>query len=51
MEEFNHQVQVERGVLEQECTDMLTDFFRELRVRNKAEKQMRREAQELSGDS
>jgi tRNA(adenine34) deaminase len=51
MEEFNHQVQVERGVLEQECTDMLTDFFKELRLRNKAEKQMRREAQELSGDS
>lgn len=36
MPEFNHQVQVERGVLEEECSAMLTAFFRELR-RKKAE--------------
>lgn len=45
MPEFNHQVQVERGVLARECTELLTDFFKELRVRNKIEKQLRREAQ------
>ena len=31
MPEFNHQVQVERGVLEEECSTMLSDFFRKLR--------------------
>jgi len=39
MEEFNHQVAIETGVLEKECSIMLTRFFEELRVRNKAEKQ------------
>lgn len=43
MPEFNHQVKVTRGVLEQECSDMLTDFFKELRVRNKEEKEQRKE--------
>ena len=43
MPEFNHQVQVERGVLDEECTQMLTTFFKELRVRNKIEKQLRKE--------
>ena len=42
MPEFNHQVSVTRGVLEQECSDMLKIFFSELRVRNKAEKEMRK---------
>lgn len=35
MPEFNHQVQVTRGVLEQECSDLLKTFFSKLRVRNK----------------
>lgn len=39
MEEFNHQVEIERGVLEKECSHMLTDFFKQLRVRNRAEKE------------
>lgn len=39
---FNHQVKVERGVLEQECSRMLTDFFKELRIRVKKEKEERR---------
>ena len=42
MPEFNHQVSVTRGVLEQECSDMLKIFFSELRVRNKAEKEARK---------
>ena len=37
MPEFNHQVKVTRGVLENECGSMLSDFFRELRERKKRE--------------
>ena len=35
MPEFNHQVEVERGVLGEACSTMLTDFFRELRQKKK----------------
>lgn len=35
MEQFNHQVDIEQGVLEQECSDMLSAFFRELRLKKK----------------
>ncbi len=38
MEQFNHQAEVMSGVLEQECSRMLSDFFAELRVRSKREK-------------
>ena len=38
MPEFNHQVKVERGVLQEECSNLLVQFFKELRERNKAEK-------------
>ena len=38
MPQFNHQVAVTRGVMEQECSEMLKTFFAELRIRNKAEK-------------
>lgn len=31
MKEFNHQVQVTRGVLEEECSRMMRDFFKEMR--------------------
>ena len=31
MKEFNHQTQVSRGVLEEQCSHMLTDFFKQLR--------------------
>ena len=41
MPQFNHQVEVTRGVLEQECSDMLKLFFTQLRERNKEEKQKR----------
>lgn len=46
MPEFNHQVKVTRGVLEEECSEMLKSFFKELRVRVKLEKQERRERTE-----
>ncbi|MBS6194558.1 MAG: tRNA adenosine(34) deaminase TadA [Clostridiales bacterium] len=39
MEQFNHQVEVTRGVLEEECSGMLSDFFRELREEKKRKKQ------------
>lgn len=31
MAEFNHQVEIETGVLGEECSEMLSSFFRELR--------------------
>lgn len=35
MPQFNHQVHTIRGILEEECSQMLTTFFKELRIRNK----------------
>lgn len=35
MQEFNHQVKITRGVLENECSSMLTEFFRNLRKQQK----------------
>ena len=35
MAEFNHQVEIEKGVLEEECSAMLSNFFRELRQKKK----------------
>ena len=35
MAEFNHQVDVERGVLEEECSSILTEFFSDLREQKK----------------
>ena len=35
---FNHQVEIERGVLEEECSDMLSEFFRRLREKKKQQK-------------
>ena len=42
---FNHQVKVTRGILEQQCSDMLTRFFKELRVRVKEERKARKTKQ------
>ena len=36
MTQFNHQVEIERGVLEEECSTMLSGFFRELRDKKKS---------------
>ena len=38
MEEFNHQVEIERGVLEEECSRLLSDFFLDLRKKLKVKK-------------
>lgn len=38
MKQFNHQVEMETGVLEEECSIMLSRFFQELREKKKKEK-------------
>ena len=38
MDAFNHQVEVERGILEEECSQILSGFFRELREAKKRQK-------------
>lgn len=35
MEQFNHQVEITKGVLEEEASELLKRFFRELRKKNK----------------
>ena len=35
VDQFNHQVEIEQGVLEEECSEMITSFFRNLRKRVK----------------
>lgn len=37
MKEFNHKVEIEKGILEDQCSKMLTDFFQELRENNKSQ--------------
>ncbi len=44
---FNHQVEIRSGVLGEECSALLKDFFKELRVRVKAEKLERAAAEAL----
>lgn len=34
---FNHQVEIEKGILEEECSNMMTDFFRNLRKKKRSE--------------
>ena len=38
-ERFNHRVEVEQGILEDECKEILQTFFKGLRERNKQRKQ------------
>lgn len=38
MKQFNHQVEMVRGVLEEECSTMLSGFFQELREKKKQAK-------------
>ena len=42
VEGFNHQVKITRGVLEEECSTMLSEFFRKLREKKKQEKAARK---------
>lgn len=38
MEEFNHQVEIEQGILEMACSELLKNFFIHLRKQNKKKK-------------
>ena len=40
---FNHECEVTEGILAEECGQILTEFFRALRERKKAEKKARKE--------
>ena len=44
-ERFNHQVEVEQGILEDECKEILQTFFKGLRERNKQRKLEAQQAQ------
>lgn len=37
MEEFNHQVELDVGVLEEECSNLMKSFFKELREKKRLE--------------
>ena len=43
---FNHQVEVEQGILEDECKEIFQQFFKGLRERNKKRKQEAKQAQQ-----
>lgn len=49
MDQFNHQVEVIRGVMEEECSAMLSTFFRELREKKARKKKL--EAEMISGEA
>ena len=38
MDKFNHQVEVIRGVCEEDCQNLLQEFFKELREKKRKEK-------------
>lgn len=46
MPQFNHQAAVTRGILEDECSGILKEFFIRLRIRNKQEKELKKQAEE-----
>ena len=50
MAQFNHQVELEKGVLEGECSEMLSSFFRELRERKKEKKRLENEKKCLESE-
>ena len=35
MQQFNHQIPITKGVLEQECSQILSEFFKRIRVKKK----------------
>ena len=41
VEKFNHKVIIENGILEEECSNMLKSFFRELREKKREEKEVK----------
>ena len=52
IEGFNHQVKITEGVLEEECSEMLSAFFRKLREKKKQAKILKKqEAERLAGQT
>lgn len=45
MEQFNHQVEVTRGILEEDCSAMLSSFFRNLREKKRLQKELQKSGQ------
>ena len=39
MEGFNHRCEIERGIMKEECTAILQEFFKELRQNKKVDRQ------------
>ena len=50
MDEFNHKVEILDGVLVDECSKMLSDFFVKLRERNKLEKILKQSEESDMGE-
>ena len=50
MDGFNHKVKVTRGVLEEECSRMLSDFFRELREEKKKRRAEQKKEESLAAE-
>ena len=48
--EFNHQAEITEGILEEECSMMLKNFFKDLRKRLKEEKKERMQASGAASD-
>ena len=48
-ERFNHKCNVTEGILAEECGQILTDFFKALRDRKKAEKKARLASNDING--
>lgn len=46
MEQFNHQIETVYGVLQEQCSNMLSTFFKELRMKKKEEKENRKNSEE-----
>lgn len=50
MKGFNHQVEVEKGVMEEECSGLLQQFFKELREKKKRLKQEAKRVDEIGSN-
>lgn len=48
---LNHRVEVETGILEEACAQIMQDFFRQRRERQKAEKKALKAQEEAASDS
>ena len=45
--QFNHQAELVTGVLEEECSQMMKDFFKELREKKKAAKNEEKKCEKI----